>query len=877
MEALLQFGLANAAAAALLAIVIAAVTRFWRNPYLAHVLWAIVLLRLVAPPMLQIPFRTPEWFARKPAAIQTPTLSEVVRLKAADVSPPKHADSATAFRPAEVPDGDLIGASHDPRPPLPAPRGRVAPTTESPTPPIPQPSFARSLQLFDVLGGVWIAGTVLYIAITAARVRRFARALRRSQCPASGWLEQEIGDIAKSIGLRRPPRLMVVDGPLPPMIWSGWRPMLLVPQRIVESIDPSQRQLILLHELLHIRRGDHLVRWFAVAVLALYWWYPFAWWAVRRLQNAEEECCDAAVLALHPQQSETYGGALLAVSEFVSCGSLPAAAVSVGVERKYHLKRRMTMILKETRWPQLSGGRLAVLIAFGAIALGVSLTTAAAQIEPAGSANKRAPNANADKTGASEAIPRAVDFLAREQQDSGKSSTPSALPASTLPSSVTSKPKRQPGTASSPPRLRPATPSTMPDLSEDMFIKIQPGDDETQRMLKERHNAAVRGLRLSEYQYDIRTANVGLVLSAARSVLDARLALVKTPEEQIRARQEYLVFVTSYWKRAKAKLDIGGATGFSPVDEAQSREAMFDAKLKLAQALRATTGKESATPPSSTVAASFSAPKPGTTPAPSLEVRTAAGRVPAAPPDWLTAKPLQPASGDHELVKLFKERYNAALKSLQGQYERAQIDAAMPMVTITLAASGRTLLDAELALSSGKANVPLYERYLELTKFFEDRAAGLLKAKSIGPADFDAAREARLDAEIKLIQAKAISPPNPRRTGAFVQSLEVRVRIAEAEVNAVRAVVDQSQAEMKRAVAHLDYRRIQLNRLAKLQKQNAVTTEVVEEGKHACDEATASVETARASIRAAEAQVAIKQAQLEQAKLELEQAKAADK
>src|ERR1700730_15333282 len=100
MEALLQFGLANAASAALLAIVVAAVTRFWRNPYLAHVLWAIVLLRLVAPPMIQIPFRTPEWFARRPAEIQPPTLLDIVKPETGDAIRAKHADSIRASRPA---------------------------------------------------------------------------------------------------------------------------------------------------------------------------------------------------------------------------------------------------------------------------------------------------------------------------------------------------------------------------------------------------------------------------------------------------------------------------------------------------------------------------------------------------------------------------------------------------------------------------------------------------------------------------------------------------------------------------------------------------------------------------------------------------------
>ena len=156
--------------------------------------------------------------------------------------------------------------------------------------------------------------------------------------------------------------------------------MLLVPRPLVDSIDPHKKRLVLLHELLHLRRGDHLVRWFALAVLAIHWWNPVAWWAVRRMQDAQEECCDAAVLALHPQHSQTYGEALLAVSEFISGGRLPAAAVSIGVERPSHLKRRMTMILSDRRWAKLSKLQLAAILFSGAVAIAITWKAATAQV-----------------------------------------------------------------------------------------------------------------------------------------------------------------------------------------------------------------------------------------------------------------------------------------------------------------------------------------------------------------------------------------------------------------------------------------------------------------------------------------------------------------
>src|SRR5947209_7860329 len=55
MSNLVYVGLANAACAAVLAVLALAAGRFSRRPALAHALWLLVLIKLVTPPFLRLP------------------------------------------------------------------------------------------------------------------------------------------------------------------------------------------------------------------------------------------------------------------------------------------------------------------------------------------------------------------------------------------------------------------------------------------------------------------------------------------------------------------------------------------------------------------------------------------------------------------------------------------------------------------------------------------------------------------------------------------------------------------------------------------------------------------------------------------------------
>jgi len=86
-----------------------------------------------------------------------------------------------------------------------------------------------------------------------------------------------------------------------------------------------------------------------------------AWFARRKLREAEEECCDAWVVWTLPSERKSYGEAMLATIEFLTDGpKLPALAGSTFGGSEY--KRRIEMIMKRNVNRRLSWAALGMLV-----------------------------------------------------------------------------------------------------------------------------------------------------------------------------------------------------------------------------------------------------------------------------------------------------------------------------------------------------------------------------------------------------------------------------------------------------------------------------------------------------------------------------------
>ncbi len=330
MESLVHGMLSNAAAVTVVAVLIAVVGRFGRRPALVHSLCLLAVLKLVTPPVVPLAFTWPE---PAPAA---PIKPEPIL---ADDPLPDPADAEAAD-------------------PLPVP----ADLDEDWSPAEPAPPAAWRWEAI-AMGSV-LAGALAWWVLAAVRIARFQRLLRDVEPMPADW-QAEAAELAGRLGLRRAPTALLVPGDVPPMLWAlGWRVRLLVPARLWATLDPDQRTSLLLHELAHLKRRDHWVRWGELVIAGLYWWHPAVWWIRRSLREAEEECCDAWVVWAMPREARTYATALVATLEFLSGARTPpaaAASATLGNGHVSSLKRRLRMIVKAKTPKRLSwAGRLAV-------------------------------------------------------------------------------------------------------------------------------------------------------------------------------------------------------------------------------------------------------------------------------------------------------------------------------------------------------------------------------------------------------------------------------------------------------------------------------------------------------------------------------------
>jgi beta-lactamase regulating signal transducer with metallopeptidase domain len=236
----------------------------------------------------------------------------------------------------------------------------------------PAPWFARLTwrTLVPVVLAVWVSGAVFVLLRSVWQIARFEHSLRRAE-PADAAIAERVHRLARRIGISRPPSVWLLPGAVSPMLWGlGRRPRLLFPRELLTRLSDDAAETLILHELAHMRRGDHWVRLLELVCQSVYWWHPVVWWGQRQLRLVEEECCDAFVVE-QCRGGGVYARALVATIDFLSerrCVMPPAAS---GIGNLEFLKRRLTMIMRGGVSARLAGLPKLLLLAAAVVCLSV--------------------------------------------------------------------------------------------------------------------------------------------------------------------------------------------------------------------------------------------------------------------------------------------------------------------------------------------------------------------------------------------------------------------------------------------------------------------------------------------------------------------------
>ncbi len=343
MNAILWWSAQNAITIAILIAIVSLTCRLFRDrPAVQHVLWAVVLLKFVTPPVVSWPMSVERfWPARQSrgATDRRPDVLSTFLPSAKTEHRPGHVPrefGAFAFEPAADPARSLPTAAE-------LARASVWP-----------------------LCAVWILGTAVCGLKQSRRIARHARLVSRAS-DATPQLTAEIGAIARQMGMR-PPRAIVAREIASPFVWFLGRLKLVWPEMMSNREAVNRARGVIAHELAHLRRGDHVLAWIELVVGLLWWWNPMFWFVRRRVRESAELACDAIALGACPDGRRTYAEILLELSTVPGpAAAAPALGMSSGSTRSF--ERRLSMILSDRVSGKMSalGTLAAVLLTVAAL------------------------------------------------------------------------------------------------------------------------------------------------------------------------------------------------------------------------------------------------------------------------------------------------------------------------------------------------------------------------------------------------------------------------------------------------------------------------------------------------------------------------------
>jgi beta-lactamase regulating signal transducer with metallopeptidase domain len=183
----------------------------------------------------------------------------------------------------------------------------TVPRVES-TQPVPAPAPSRP-SITTVLLAIWAIGAAAVLLRLAVGTMLVARLARRGQrIDDGGWLSLA-QRLANTLRIDRPLILMRGDRLGVPVTWGVVYPVVLLPDD-ADAWPEERRRYVLVHEMAHVKRLDALTQLVGQLALALFWFDPLVWIAVRRMQLEREHACDDYVLR-HGTQPSQYAADLL--------------------------------------------------------------------------------------------------------------------------------------------------------------------------------------------------------------------------------------------------------------------------------------------------------------------------------------------------------------------------------------------------------------------------------------------------------------------------------------------------------------------------------------------------------------------------------------
>jgi beta-lactamase regulating signal transducer with metallopeptidase domain len=145
---------------------------------------------------------------------------------------------------------------------------------------------------------IWLVGVLLLsVRLLFGWLRAHAIAKRNATNAAPEW-QRAARRLAHALDLRRAVQLLESAAVEVPTVIGWLRPVVLLPAATLTGLSTEQMEMILAHELAHVRRNDFFVNLMQAVVETLLFYHPAVWWISNRIRVEREHCCDDVAVSV---------------------------------------------------------------------------------------------------------------------------------------------------------------------------------------------------------------------------------------------------------------------------------------------------------------------------------------------------------------------------------------------------------------------------------------------------------------------------------------------------------------------------------------------------------------------------------------------------
>ena len=199
-----------------------------------------------------------------------------------------------------------------------------------------------SLFLYRIISLVYFAGMGIYLLITISSMGKI-RTLKKKAKNITGPWSQLFNNLKTEAGILRKVEFLVSEHVSGPFITGVLKPAILVPASMLIQLSIRELEAILMHEIYHLKKLDHVFNLLQKLVEMLFFFNPAIWLLSRIIRAEREKRCDDLVLA-GPTRALDYARALYALSMHDNRLGLKATAATGSGNSE--LKKRIERILK---------------------------------------------------------------------------------------------------------------------------------------------------------------------------------------------------------------------------------------------------------------------------------------------------------------------------------------------------------------------------------------------------------------------------------------------------------------------------------------------------------------------------------------------------